>query len=653
MGGADGSAAQSVSLLDVVDGKIARVYIVANPEKLPHVSVFSPKITTEVLAAPPDAIRSVTTARLRGSPAMTATSHRDSRSRQAASVVAGGLVAVLGVAAIASSGGGAAGASTSYTTHASGRYLSGTIGGNSLDTIAGIEGETATNPHGGSRVVHRNSLNAEVLDGATEVPLQNGLQLPGQGVLHLGAVAQYAEADPTGEAIGAAGAIADNGGIGVGGTKGAPSDATLDLSGLGGKNLASLLNLKATIGAISAHAHQASGGHGKQTGNYEIAGLRLELDLPKLADLLKPVLTTVQPLLDTLTTEINNLGNLLPPGAVTVSFPSLSHVLDSLTDVSLLNGGVVVDLKHGKIIVDVEKILQAVGLDLNNLPPNTSLLPYVVDALTKAVPKAISDLASSLVDTITTQVIDEITVTVAGVDVTGSNSNVANLISTLAGSLGGALSTVLTGLDTFSDQLGPVFAVLNKILEIIVNGQSTSHGVFTEQALLLSIGNGTGFTLPPLGIPPTSNARIRTAQAQIRAKARQEKADAQPTGRSSGTPSGGESPNGAGHTRLSSHVQAHTVAAVRSRTVAAAPVNSVVSLALATATVGPSAPVAAPTPSSSAPPTVPSTNVPVGVPAGAGTHGENLTLPLVLVLLGLVLAGGGAYAYRGRGRFGA
>jgi RNA polymerase sigma-70 factor (ECF subfamily) len=35
----DGSTAHSVSLLDIVDGKIASVYIVANPEKLAHVSV--------------------------------------------------------------------------------------------------------------------------------------------------------------------------------------------------------------------------------------------------------------------------------------------------------------------------------------------------------------------------------------------------------------------------------------------------------------------------------------------------------------------------------------------------------------------------------------------------------------------------------------
>src|SRR4051812_40228302 len=217
-----------------------------------------------------------------------ASRHVPHRRKQAASAIAGGMVAVLGVAAIASSGGGAAGAATTYTTHASGRFLSGTIAGNNLDVLAGIEGESATNPHGGPRVVNKNSLKAELLDKAIEIPLQDGLQLPGLNVLHLGAVAQYAEANPTGKAIGAAGAVADNGGIGVGGTNGVPADATLALSGLGGKDLAALLNVKAIVGAISAHAQQAPGAHGAQRGTYEIAGLRLEIDLPFLADLLGP-----------------------------------------------------------------------------------------------------------------------------------------------------------------------------------------------------------------------------------------------------------------------------------------------------------------------------------------------------------------------------
>ena len=571
------------------------------------------------------------------------------------SAVAGGLVAVLGTAAIASSGGGAAGAATTYTTHASGRFLSGTIAGTNLDAVAGIEGESATNPHGGPRVVNKNSLKAELLNGAIEIPLQNGLQLPGLDVLHLGAVAQYAEANPTGKAIGAAGAVADNGGIGLGGTNGVPADATLDLSGLGNGALAKVLNVKAVIGAISAHAQQAAGADGKQTGTYEIAGLRREIDLPFLADLLKPVLNTVSPLLDTLTTQINNLGAQLGNGAISISIPSLSKLLKQVGNLSLLNGGVVVDLNTGTIVIDVEKILQAVGLDLNNLPPNTSLVPYIIDALTNSVPQAISDLLDGLVGQIT-DLVGQIKITVGGSNLLKHlfNTLVKPLIQTLTDSLGNTLSGVLDDIDV-SGALAPIFDLLSKILEIIVNGQSTSHGVFTEQAIRLSIGSGTGFPIPapPIPVPvAVPSDKVQAVQAQIRTVAAQEKADAQSDGDQSTAPSSGESPNVAAHTRLTAGGHARPVVAVRPHTVAAAPVNALVSLALATASVGPSNAVSVPTPTTSAPSTsVPATHIPTGVPAGSGSHGDNVTLPLVLVLLGLVLAGGGAYAYRGRGRF--
>jgi hypothetical protein len=560
---------------------------------------------------------------------------------------------VLGVAAIASSGGGAAGAATTYTTHSSGRFLSGTIAGNSLDIVAGIEGESATNPNGGPRVVNQNSLKAELLNNAIEIPLQDGLQLPGLNVLHLGAVAQYAEANPSGEAIGAAGAVADNGGIGLGGTHGVPANATVNLAGLGGKKLAKVLNVQATVGAISARAHQASGADGKQTGDYEIAGLRLELDLPLLADLLKPVLNAVSPLLDTLTTAINNLPL---GGAIQISLPSLSDLLTQLGNLSLLNGGITVDLDNGTIVIDVEKILQAIGLDLNNLPPNTSLVPYIIDALTHSVPQAIADLIDGLVGQIS-DLVGQIKVTVGGVAL-GTvlfNTLVKPLITTLTSTLSSTLGSVLSSIDV-SGVLAPIFDLLSKILEIIVNAQSTSHGVFTEQAILLRVGSGTGFPIPVLPTLPVDvpSAKIHAVQSQIRTLAAQERADAErATAPPSTAPSSGESPNVASHTRLTAgSVHALPVRAVRSDVVAAAPVNALVSLALATASVGPSNSVAPPTSSQPPSTSVPATNIPTGVPAGSGTHGESITLPLVLVLLGLVLAGGGAYAYRGRGKFG-
>jgi hypothetical protein len=73
-----------------------------------------------------------------------------------------------------------------------------------------------------------------------------------------------------------------------------------------------------------------------------------------------------------------------------------------------------------------------------------------------------------------------------------------------------------------------------------------------------------------------------------------------------------------------------------------------VTLALANSSAGPShGPVVccAPPPTTSVPPT----NIPTGVPAGAGTHGGSPTLPIVLLALGLMFAAGGVAAYRFRG----
>jgi hypothetical protein len=72
-----------------------------------------------------------------------------------------------------------------------------------------------------------------------------------------------------------------------------------------------------------------------------------------------------------------------------------------------------------------------------------------------------------------------------------------------------------------------------------------------------------------------------------------------------------------------------------------------VTLALANSSAGPShGPIVccAPTPTS-----VPPTNIPTGVPAGAGTHGGSPLLPIVLLALGVMFAAGGVVSYRMRG----
>jgi len=545
---------------------------------------------------------------------------RFGRSRSAR-VVAATMAAGLTVGVIATSGGGGAGAATTYSTTATGRFLSGTIAGLNLDTVAGIEGESAANKYGPT-VTNKNSLVAEVLNKAIELPLQDGLQLPGLNILQLGAVSQYAQASPDGSALGASGAVDSNGGIGVGGSDGAPTGtATLDLSGLGGADLAKLLNVKATIGAISARAKQAAAG-GKQSGEYNIASADLELDVPIIANLLPTVLGPVTDLLDTLSTDLNStLGGL-------VTIPKLGDAITSLETVSLPSSGagagaISLDLTTGTIKVSVEKLLQSLGLDLNNLPANTELVPYIVKALA-GLPAALGNLA--------TDVITKITDVIGGIKVAGISAGiVTSTVNGLLNTLGltqieSTLTSTLTGV---VDQLKPITDLLSSLLDIVVNGQSTSKGVFTETAIQLKLGGALS------GLNDTVASLIKTLDGLL----------------------GGLAPDSLHVVKLASAVKPLAAARPAAQVHAAAVADDpLIQLNLAQASAGPStpkssAPSSTPPASSSSTPagSTPATGVPTGVPAGQGAKGGSPTLPLVLVLLTLGLAAGGVGLYRFRG----
>ena len=612
---------------------------------------------------------------------------RPSGRRQALSAVAGGLVAVLGVAAIASSGGGAAGAAEPLS-QATGRFLSGSVGGTSLDVVAGIEGEKASYP--GNPGPNQNSLNVELLNKAIELPFgDQGLQLPDptNGAVQLGAVAQYAKANQDGSALGASGAVDSNGGIGVGGSKGVPTGgATIDLSSspLLAPIAAQLANLKLTIGAVSARASQVAIGEtqkdpsancvngpyhrvseNSQAGNYKIAGLGIDLTSPLLANIgsaltsaLDNVLSNanIGTILDTL--NGSPLGQILSITGV----PDPSTLVNGLLDLSLANGSITLSLSDGSLHVDLAKLLKFLGLDINNLCPNTALIPYLVHALTDNLPAVLGALLTSLSDTISTA-LGNIQIKLGGPNgvpigaglLTGLINKLTDTIVGTANSAG-ILKTLLDSVGTVLD---PVLDLLtNSLVNLIANGQDESGGRFTETSLQLNLLPG-GSTVAPVPIPPLSIPKKVPTKAELRHDAKVLQANIRANQKHAQPPASAE-PNSVRHTLLAARHDAAPVAVrpAAVRPVAVRPVAAVkaagdpfVQLNLAQASVGPNA---APPPSTptTAPPTVPSTHVPTGVPAGSGTHGENVTLPLVLVLLGLVLAGGGAYAYRGRGKFG-
>ncbi len=422
--------------------------------------------------------------------------------RRCSAIVAAGLVAGIGIAMIP---GGGAGASPAPVSQAAGRFLSGEIGGSDLDNLVAVKGESAANT-GGASVTHQHSLSASLLSQQL-LNLPDGLQLPGGGVLELGAANQYAQANPDGSAHGASGAVTKSGAVGLGGGGAPQSDATLDLASASG--LAELLgDVKASVGALAATADQKAGKNGAQSGDYELASLKLQLTSPALANAIKTLSggSAQVPGLSDLISTLAGAG--LPVGALEAvgtnsSVDGLKKALASLGDVNFGDGAITGSLTEGSLTIDVAKLIKsALNLDLNNLPPNTHLITYVAEALPKALNNGLTQLG------------EQLTVAFNKLNLTGSplpvgSSEVAKALKLLLGPLTDALSS---GADSLSSTLFvPMAKQLQQLIDLVVNVQESSQGTFTERALRIdligdpavrlnlataSVGPGTGAVEP-------------------------------------------------------------------------------------------------------------------------------------------------------------
>jgi hypothetical protein len=401
--------------------------------------------------------------------------------------------------------GGGAGASPAPVSQAAGRFLSGEIGGSDLDNLVAVKGESAVNA-GGASVTHQHSLSASLLSQQL-LNLPDGLQLPGGGVLTLGAANQYAQANPDGSAHGASGAVTNSGAVGLGGGGAPQSDATLDLASASG--LAELLgDVKASVGALAATADQKAGKNGAQSGHYELASLKLQLTSPALANAIKTLSggSAQIPGLSDLISTLAGAGlpvNALEAVGTNSSVDELKKVLASLGDVNFGDGAITGSLTDGSLTIDVAKLIKStLNLDLNNLPPNTHLITYIAEALPKALNNGLTQLG------------EQLTVAFNKLNLTGSplpvgSSEVAKALKLLLGPLTDALSS---GADSLSSTLFvPMAKQLQQLIDLVVNVQESSQGTFTERALRIdligdpavrlnlataSVGPGTGAVEP-------------------------------------------------------------------------------------------------------------------------------------------------------------
>jgi hypothetical protein len=493
--------------------------------------------------------------------------------KPSARVLAGTVVAAVAVSSFAFTGT-SAGAAPLPNAQSVGRFVDGSIGNTPIESIANVADASAVNP---GSVTDQNPLNVDVLN-TLDLPLTGALQLQQLLGINLGAANQVAVAKSDGYSYGASGAVANSGGVSVGGNNAAyPADATIDLtaSGIAG-NAAEAGNIlggvHVTIGAVSALASTPIGVDKGSSTAYQIAGLQIVAASPLLASILTPVTSALGGLLTSLVGAVGTVG--LPTSCALTS--------GTIPDISLEDGAIVLSTSTGGLTIDLGKLLQVLGLNLNNLPPNTDLIDYLLNYLTSpsGLAAGLTDAINGLIDPLEAQftkcigainkipVLGTILTSLLSTLISGQTT-LESTVTSLVGSLAAAAGP---------DPLAPIATILTKLVDIGVNVQPNGpKGDYTDA----------------LKATPAQNTPVVAGQTVVRA------------------------------------LEVNLL-------------GKAINLSLANAAAGPSAGTVV-TPTTSAPP---STTVPTGVPAGQGPTGGTPTTPIVLLLLGLMTAGGGVMVRR-------
>lgn len=445
-----------------------------------------------------------------------------------------------------------------------GKFLSGHVAGFDLDTIASVFGSFANHPNGPGPFGGNNRIDAELLNVLPVKlgPLLNNVNLFGSsGIIQLGAVSQFSEAQPNGDARAAAGAAGNQGGIGINppavGTTGV-ADAHVDLgpilNAVGPVATSVLSKARIDTGALASYAEQISG---TVKSKYLVDGLKAQVTSPLVGNLytgiktgllggpVKDLLTGIQNLVKSLKLDLlglvgvnldvqlpADLGQLLPAGPLTGS----------------VDRGITVNLATGEIVLDVKKILSSnnPSIDLNDLPPNSPALsgPLVGAAITTALTQTLIGVVNATVQHAVetlfaqTRIIGNISALgitlnadvsfqgiLDGKPLVTSNNPLLNFVLSAVGGLvsgvlkpalellkGNLLGTILGGLQSVIDGLTvnvvqPVVNLLDQIAPIHVNVQptdATPGQPFTVRALQIG-----------LGLPGISLATVNLANSMV------------------------------------------------------------------------------------------------------------------------------------------
>ena len=305
-----------------------------------------------------------------------------------------------------------------FTSQATGRVLSGSLVGQSLDPVAGLSGIVVANdgatssaqPAGSTSLgadAYASPIALQALGGLVSTEL--GLTLPLDA--GAGAYSQYGQALPDGASTGASGTVTDQGTIDLDAVQAgtAPSMGTFRLSDLPGLGpaLGGIADLSLTVGSVASRAtvdgceERWSGAAGAVQRDYLVSGLDLGFESPAVATLGGAVDTAVGTLVTGLDTTVGTVEGLLRTAVVNGLGPLLGGILgnpllsvgsvtvDSLDvtlntapllavlDTPLTDGVVSVDLNQGTASVDLAALVGDIyqtSDGLNGLAPNTSVL---------------------------------------------------------------------------------------------------------------------------------------------------------------------------------------------------------------------------------------------------------------------------------------
>lgn len=424
---------------------------------------------------------------------------------------------------------------TLFNTSAQGRLISGTIGGVTLDTIAAVNGATAVvNASTPSPVQQSNPLSISAL-GAININL-GGVTRALSSVLTIptgvptGVINQFARAVSDGTSTGASGAVANNGTIQLDSSGGVPELASLDLRTIlenvtGSPQLTALLSnaaaLNLQVGAAAGRSFidtrcLTGGAPDIITREYLLAYLRLAVQSPLVGQLLSSLGSiTINPtaLLDALR-AIPVLGPII--SALATATATVTVDTSPLTNAAIPSSGnnpVTINFGAGSVVVDLAALLGGaytgeISPWLNNRAPNSRLFidaPLPVNAL----PTIISTLANGLVDALASTITLNIRVAVVGLEVVRVQGTlrqlldgtpgvltiagvpvtptiIANVTNAINGLIVGAVTTALSGVNGL---LANLFSVLQNVLVLTINAQTSSGGVYDASALRVGVLN--------------------------------------------------------------------------------------------------------------------------------------------------------------------